>query len=84
VTTPESVFEINERAAHAVSGHLDARRPSPQRFCLRPYNRFEPAYTVWWLEPSNDWPAYHHSKLFICSADVLSDSNGPMTLHSAW
>lgn len=29
----------------------------------RPWNRFEPEISRWWLVPSTDWPAYHHGKL---------------------
>jgi len=29
----------------------------------RPWNRFEPKNTRWWLVPSTDWPGYHHGKL---------------------
>lgn len=72
--TPMTIYENNDVAAHAVNSHLDGLRPSPQRFCLRPYNRFEPAFTVWWLVPSNDWPAYRHSKLFLCSADLPEEA----------
>lgn len=31
----------------------------------RPYNRFEPADTIWWLVPSTDWPAFKHGKYFV-------------------
>ena len=29
----------------------------------RPYNRFEPLNTTWWLIPSTQWPAYHLPKI---------------------
>lgn len=30
----------------------------------RPFNRFQPAATGWWLVPSNDLPFYHHGKFY--------------------
>lgn len=35
----------------------------------RPWNRFEPENTRWWLVPSRDWPAYHHGKLSLDPTD---------------
>jgi len=35
----------------------------------RPWNRFEPENTRWWLVPSADWPAYHHGKLSFDPTD---------------
>jgi hypothetical protein len=31
----------------------------------RPYNRFEPAESYWWLVPSSDWPAFKYGKYII-------------------
>jgi hypothetical protein len=31
----------------------------------RPFNRFKPNDTIWWLVPSTDWPAYEYGKLFF-------------------
>ena len=31
----------------------------------RPFNRFEPADSIWWLVPSAEWPAFKYSKLFV-------------------
>lgn len=31
----------------------------------RPWNRFEPDETEWWLVPSSDWPAYKHGKIYL-------------------
>lgn len=50
-------------------------RPSPQRFSLRPYNRFDPAFTTWWLVPSSDWPAYSHGKLFLQRENEPDDNH---------
>jgi len=66
MSAPKIKFENNDKAAHAVFHYLDKLRPSPQRFALRPYNRFLPQFTEWWLIPNKrEWPAYRHSKLFF-------------------
>lgn len=31
----------------------------------RPFNRFEPADSIWWLVPSAEWPAFQYSKIFV-------------------
>lgn len=62
---PRIRFGNNDKAAHAVLHYLDNLRPSLQRFALRPYNRFLPDFTEWWLIPQSDWPAYRYSKLFF-------------------
>lgn len=36
---------------------IEGRRYSP-----RPWNRFEPENTDWWIVPSIDWPAYQYGK----------------------
>lgn len=62
-------YENNEQAAHSVSRYLDRERPSPQRFSVRPYNRFDAAFTSWWFIPSTDWPAFRHGKLTFDQGD---------------
>ncbi len=44
----------------------------------RPYNRFEPDDTIWWLVPSVEWPAYKYGKLFFDSriGKAPKDENG--------
>jgi hypothetical protein len=42
----------------------------------RPFNRFKPTMTGWWLVPSNDLPFYHHGKLYFDWAD---DKMGTIT-----
>lgn len=73
MSTPKIKFENNDKAAHAVSHYLDKLRPSPQRFALRPYNRFLPQFTEWWLIPNNEWPAYRYSKLFFHRFQLSSE-----------
>ncbi len=31
----------------------------------RPWNRFEPDETEWWLVPGTEWPAYKYGKIFL-------------------
>ncbi len=31
----------------------------------RPFNRFEPADSIWWLISSAEWPAFQYSKIFV-------------------
>ncbi|MEM4723543.1 MAG: hypothetical protein QXP01_00860 [Candidatus Hadarchaeum sp.] len=52
-------YENNEKVAHAVYKVIKER----EKFCLRPFNRFRPAYTEWWIIPSKEWPAYKFGKL---------------------
>lgn len=62
-------YEDNYQVAHAVYTHIEDKK----KFCLRPFNRFNPAYTEWWIIPSTDWPAYKFGKLCFhrrpCSPD---------------
>jgi len=37
----------------------------PLELTARPWNRFEPLNTEWWLIPSTEWPAYRHGKFFF-------------------
>lgn len=39
-----------------------ARQIEARAFSPRPWNRFEPENTDWWIVPSTDWPAYRHGK----------------------
>ena len=66
MSVPQVKFENNDKAAHALSRHLDELRPSPQRFALRPYNRFSTEFTEWWFVPNKtEWPAFRYGKLFV-------------------
>lgn len=47
-------------AAQAVA--QTATRTEGRHFSPRPWNRFEPKDTTWWLVPSTDWPAYRYGK----------------------
>lgn len=38
------------------------------RLAARPFNRFEPENTIWWLVPSTEWPAFKYGKYFVNQA----------------
>lgn len=62
-------YKDNYQVAHAVYSLIKGEKI----FCLRPFNRFNPAYTEWWIIPSTEWPAYKFGKLCFhrrpCSPD---------------
>lgn len=39
--------------------------PKGKKFSARPYNRYAPENSLWWLIPSTDWPAYKYGKVTI-------------------
>jgi hypothetical protein len=57
----ETEFKNANALAHAIEGVAGIT------LTPRPYNRFEPDNTVWWLVPSTEWPAYKYGKLFFDS-----------------
>lgn len=61
---PTAIFEDNDRAAHAIYRYA-CTQASAKRFSLRPYQYQNPKETAWWIIPSDKWPAYRFSKLFI-------------------
>ena len=54
-------FKNANTLAHAVNDTLGAT------FVPRPFNRFSPDESMWWLVGCSDWPAYKHGKLFFDS-----------------
>lgn len=76
MTVPVTIFEDNGKAAHAVLKYFRELRPSiASTFSLRPYNRFSPAFTEWWLIPrKEEWPAYRCSKFFVSNFQSPSES----------
>ena len=36
-----------------------------QQIGARPWNRFKPNQSLWWIIPSTAWPAYRHGKFFL-------------------
>lgn len=39
--------------------------PKSKKYTARPYNRYSPENSLWWLIPSTEWPAYKHGKITI-------------------
>jgi hypothetical protein len=60
-SSPMNPFQNANTLAHSVNSVID------ERLSPRPYNRFDPNDTVWWLVPSPEWPAYKFGKLFFDS-----------------
>jgi hypothetical protein len=61
---PRCAYPNTQSAANAVHRwikHADV----PLELTARPWNRFEPTNTEWWLIPSIAWPAYRHGKFFF-------------------
>lgn len=42
----------------------------PDEMTPRPFNRYEPGQTIWWLVPTKEWPAFKFGKYFF---DNLKD-----------
>lgn len=57
----ENVFKNSNVLSHAIKDIADID------LTPRPWNRFDPDNTIWWLVSSTDWPAYKYGKLFFDS-----------------
>ncbi len=73
MTLPDTLFENNARAAHAVNLFLVETTAEIREFSTRPFNRFDTAFTEWWMIPSSDWPAYRYGKLCFWRYPNASD-----------
>jgi len=62
--TPREVCYAVKSAGEAEFGRLTPR----------PWNKFEPDTTAWWLVPSSDWPAYRHGKFHFNWVDQEKSS----------
>ncbi len=49
--------------AYALKRVLDSRGMA--NVTARPWNKFDPDNTFWWLVPHTEWPAYNHGKFFF-------------------
>ncbi|MGM0421349.1 MAG: hypothetical protein ACQEQG_10170, partial [Bacillota bacterium] len=57
------------KAARSFTAHLKA---GDEKYSSRPYNRYEPKNTTWWVVPGTDWPAFHYGKfVFRDDGDLL-------------
>ena len=55
-----------KQIAHKIQSYYDYR---DKPFVARPYNRYKAAETVWWIIPSNEWPAHKLAKFIIYEED---------------
>ena len=63
MTEPKTIFRNNKEAAHSIRDFLGDNRMS-----VRPFNRFNPEFSEWWifrLHKGKAWPAYPYSKFFF-------------------
>jgi len=72
----DTIYENNAKAAHEVSALVAESISVPQQFSTRPFNRFDAAFTEWWMIPGSDCPAYKYGKL--CFWRYPSTSEGLM------
>lgn len=56
-------FSDVQHAAQTITE--SARRIEGRHFSPRPWNRFTPKDTIWWIVPSTDWPAYRYGKAML-------------------
>lgn len=63
MTILSTIFQNNSKAAHAVSRLAGEAGAKARSLTTRPFNRFDTAFTEWWMIPSTDWPAYKYGKL---------------------
>jgi hypothetical protein len=69
---PKCAFPNTQSAAtrlHRCVKNLDV----PLKLTARPYNRFEPVNSLWWLIPSSEWPAYRYGKYFFWARNENRD-----------
>ena len=60
------LFVGYENARHAAYTILEEMKGKGfEKIAARPWNKFDPDNTLWWVVPSTEWPAYKHGKLFF-------------------
>ncbi|MBF8983008.1 hypothetical protein IZY60_05620 [Lutibacter sp. B2] len=55
-------YENTMNAARSLATHLNYGQ---KRFSPRPWNKNIPEDTLWWVVPSNEWPAYRYGKYVL-------------------
>lgn len=55
----KSIIQTSEDFAKTILGLC------PDKMTARPFNRHEPAQTIWWLVPTTEWPAFKFGKYFF-------------------
>lgn len=52
-----------------VKNHLNSEN---KKYTARPFNRFDPKNTTWWITPESEWPAYKYGKyMFRMDEDII-------------
>lgn len=67
--TQACAFPNTQSAAYALHEWINENHFVAKRLTARPWNRYEPLNTDWWLVPSTGWPVYRHSKFFFRPRD---------------
>lgn len=62
----EGMYRLEHENLRRLADSLaEAAARSEFSLTTRPWNRFEPDETEWWLVPGPEWPAYKYGKLFL-------------------
>lgn len=59
---PQIKYPNARLAAYAVKKLLDGKG---SKVTARPWNKFDPDNTLWWIVPHTEWPAYRWGKFFF-------------------
>jgi hypothetical protein len=70
---------MNRLAGTAEAAAYAIKDVAETPFIARPYNRFESYSSLWWLVPSNEWPAFKFGKLFFDLSNL--GTNKDASLH---
>jgi hypothetical protein len=73
---PKCTYPNTQSASYAVDRYIREELDLPRKLTARPWNRFEPLNTEWWLIPSTDWPAYRYGKYFFRAQNNNRDLYG--------
>ncbi len=59
------IYPNPQSAANHVLDEIKALHALGGRLTARPFNRYDPTHTMWWLVASTEWPAYRFAKIFF-------------------
>lgn len=60
-------YNAPRETCYAVQRAVKSQFPN---LVARPFNMYEPETSLWWLVPSNEWPAYKYGKLYFNWGDI--------------
>jgi hypothetical protein len=63
IMSTQTIYPNARSAAYAVKRVMDSTGMA--NVTARPWNKFDPDNTFWWLVPDTVWPAFNHGKLFF-------------------